>query len=409
MIVRLLRRAGQASLLAIATMLAACGGGGDSGSPTSGGTQTTSGIGQLAIRLTDSQGCDYRSVWVTVEQVRIHQSATAGDSESGWRGLTLSPAKRVDLLTLRNGVFVDLGTMPLPAGKYSQVRMVLADNGGGPPPFANQLDLADGSPVALSTPSAQQSGLKLNVDVNIQLGQLGELVLDFDPCKSVVKAGKSGRYNLKPVIQAHVNPANDIEGYTLPGAVVSAQQGGIGIKSTTADDRGRFVLWPVGMGTYDVVITRPGLTNAVLAGVQVTGGQTVVSTATTPLLPPASPIFRQVSGTVKITNLGVNLIDADLRALQTVGTYPGSATPLLIEAATTMADADFGTYAFSLPTASPERAFWQTGVTAYSFAPVDGQAGLYTIEARAASFALPKYAYPSLILGDAPNTDFVFP
>jgi hypothetical protein len=287
--------------------------------------------------------------------------------------------------------------------------MELAANGGGQAPFANQLDLGDGSAVALSTPSAQQSGLKLNVDVNIQPGQLGELVLDFDPCQSVVKAGKSGRYNLKPVIRAHVNPANDIEGYTLPGAVVSAQQGGVGIKSTTADDRGRFVLWPVGMGTYDVVITRTDRTNAVLAGVQVTGGQTVVSTATTPLLPSASPIFRQVSGAVTIAMLGVNLIDADLRALQTVGTYPGSATPLLIEVATTVADADFGTFAFSLPTASPERAFWQTGVTAYSFTPVDGQAGLHTIEARAADFALPKFANVSLNLGDAPNTDFVFP
>lgn len=263
--------------------------------------------------------------------------------------------------------------------------------------------------MALRTPSAQQSGLKLKVDVNIQPGQIGELVLDFDPCKSVVRAGKSGRYNLKPVIRAHVNSTNDIEGYTLPGTVVSAQQDGVGIKSTTADDRGRFVLWPIGTGTYDVVLTRTDRTNAVLAGVHVAGGRTVVSTASAPLLPSSSPIFRQVSGTVTMATPGVNLIEAELRALQTVGTYPGSATPLLIEAATALADADTGAYAFSLPTASPERAFWQNGVTAYSFAPVDGQAGLYRIEARASGFALPKHANVSLKLGDAPNTDFVFP
>jgi hypothetical protein len=88
---RLLRRAGQASLLAFATLLAACGGGGDSSPSSAGGAQTSSGIGQLAIHLTDSQGCDYRSVWVTVEQIRTHQSATAGDGDSGWRELTLSP------------------------------------------------------------------------------------------------------------------------------------------------------------------------------------------------------------------------------------------------------------------------------------------------------------------------------
>jgi hypothetical protein len=79
------------------------------------------------------------------------------------------------------------------------------------------------------------------------------------------------------------------------------------------------------------------------------------------------------------------------------------------QAATALADADNGANAFSLPTASPERAFWQNGVTTYSFAPVDGQAGLYTIEARASGSALPKYADVSLKLGDAPNTDFVFP
>lgn len=398
MIARLLRRAGQAGLLAFATLLAACGGGGDSSS---------SGTGQLAIRLTDSQGCDYRSVWVTVEQVRIHRSASAGDSDGGWESLTLSPARRVDLLTLRNGVFVDLGTIPLPAGRYSQVRLVLAGNSGSQAPFANQLDLADGSPKALNTPSAQQSGLKLNVDVNIQAGQLGELVLDFDPCRSVVKAGKSGRYNLKPVIRAHVDPVNDIEGYTLPGSIVSAQREGFGIKSTTADDRGRFVLWPVDLGTYDVVINREGRTNAVLAGVQVTGGQTVVSTAVTPLLPAASPTFRKVSGTVTIQNLGANLIDANLRALQAVGTYEDG-MPLVIEVAATRADADLGTYAFSLPTAAPVRAFWQPGVTDYTFAPIGSEAGLYTIEARA-GIAGPKDASASISSADAPNTDFSFP
>lgn len=45
----------------------------------------------------------------------------------------------------------------------------------------------------------------------------------------------------------------------------------------------------------------------------------------------------------------------------------------------------------------------------YSFAPVDGRAGLYTIEASASGFAPPKYADVSLNLGDAQNTDFVFP
>ena len=31
-------------------------------------------------------------------------------------------------------------------------------------------------------------------------GQLADMVLDFDACRSIVQAGKSGNYNLKPVV-----------------------------------------------------------------------------------------------------------------------------------------------------------------------------------------------------------------
>jgi hypothetical protein len=411
MMLRYLRRAGQAGLLALATLLAACGGGSDPASGSRGvtGGQSSSGLGQLAISITDSQGCNYRSVWVTVEQVRVHQSSTADDGDGGWRELNLTPARRIDLLTLRNGVFVDLGKVEeLPTGKYARVRLVLAEN-GSKAPFANQLDLADGTEVALKTPSAQQSGLKLKVDVDVEPGGIGRLVLDFDPCRSVVRAGNSGKYLLKPVIRAYVNPTNDIEGYTVPGAIVSAQQGGVSLKSTTADGRGKFVLWPVDAGSYDVVITSPGLANAVLTGVQVSAGRTTVSVQGTPLVPGPSPTFRQVSGTVSVTSPGTNLIDADLRALQYVGTYPASAVPLLIEAAATTADADLGSYAFSLPTAAPQRAAWQSGVTNYNFTPVAGEAGRYTIEARAAGFVAPKFQPANIGSASDSGVDFAFP
>jgi hypothetical protein len=399
MMARLLRRAGQAGLLALAAVLAACGGGGD--------TPSANGVGQLAIRLTDAQGCDYRSVWVTVERVRIHRSATAGEADGGWQDLYLSPARRVDLLTLRNGVFVDLGTMPLPAGTYTQLRLVLAGNNGNQSPYANQLDLADGSPMPLSTPSGPQSGLKLDVDVEVLPGQLGELVLDFDPCKSVVRAGRSGRHNLKPVIRAHVNPVRHVEGYTLPGAVVSAQQGGVDVKSTTAGADGRFVLWPIEAGIYDLVITRADRASTVLAAVQVSGDRTVVGDAGMPLLPPAGAIQRRASGTVTIRSPGVDLVDARLRALQSMGTYEGSAVPLVIETASAAADAESGTYALPLQTAAPVRAFWRPGATTYTFEPFAAEAGRHVIEATAAGFAQPQTRTVALVAADGSSADAV--
>jgi len=402
MIKRLLHRVGLASLLAFATLLAACGGGAD-------GTSTAN--GQLRIRLTDSQSCNYASVFVTVTEVRVSQSSTASDSESGWQTLTLNPARQVDLMTLRNGVFEELGTLPLPAGTYQQVRLVLASNGarGASAQYANYLTLpgAPSAPIELSTPSAQQSGLKLNVHATVDPGQLAELTLDFDPCKSVVKAGNSGKYNLKPVITAHTNAVNDIEGYTVAGALVSAQQAGVSLKSTTANAQGRFVLWPVSTGKYDVVITAPLYATAVLEDVVVGSGVNAISAQATPLTPAiAASASASLSGAVTVT--GVTDVYATTRALQ----YPGVKT---IEVAATPTAID-GTYAFTLPTAAPGRATWVFGTTSYTFTAVDPAAGLYRVEALADNFPLLPKLYPTLGNpaidlkgGNATGVNFSFP
>ena len=109
----------RALVVAAATAgLAACGGGG-------GSSEAVQQQGTLRVSLTDSPTCGYSNVFVTVEKVRVHQSASANDADSGWSEIVLSPAKRVDVLTLTNGVLEGLGQMPLTAGQYQQVRLVL--------------------------------------------------------------------------------------------------------------------------------------------------------------------------------------------------------------------------------------------------------------------------------------------
>ena len=76
---------------------------------------------------------------------------------------------------------------------------MLASNGGANP-LANSVVPTGGGETALTMPSAQQSGLKMNVDIDVAAGQIADVVLDFDACKSVVRRGNSGQYNLKPVI-----------------------------------------------------------------------------------------------------------------------------------------------------------------------------------------------------------------
>ena len=191
-----------------ASLLAGCGGGGGG----IGGTGSPEGTMRLSI--TDAPACGYDEVNITIDRVRVHKSSSAVDADSGWSEVVLSPAKRVDLLSLTNGVLEELGQTALPAGKYTQMRLVLAPNTGSNP-FANSVVPTGSAETALTTPSGQQSGIKLNVNIDIVADKMADFVLDFDACKSVVKRGNSGQYNLKPVIAV-------IPVISMPGCASSA-------------------------------------------------------------------------------------------------------------------------------------------------------------------------------------------
>jgi hypothetical protein len=385
------RHACAALMVGSAALLAACGGGGGS---------DDNGVGTLSVRLTDGQSCSYGAVFVSVEQVRVHRNANAAEDADGWEELDLSPARRVDLMTLRNGAFQELGTLPLDAGDYSQVRLVLADNAGGPP-FANQLTLEDGTELALTTPSAQQSGLKLNVQMSIEAGETAELVLDFDPCKSVVKAGNSGMYLLKPVITAYFEEVSAIAGTVIEGAVVSAQVDGETVKSTVADADGGFVLWPMLAGTYDVVVTEPTRANAALTGVVVPEADTTVNVGLLDV--PVNNGSGEVPGMV---SANVDLV-ASVSARQVVDadtTIEVASVPLAVAAAGSTA------YSFTLAVGDPVSLPWMSGTAGYAFAAIDpASLGDYVIRAAADGFATQSADVTGLAAGAvAPSVDFVF-
>jgi hypothetical protein len=174
-------------LIAAAALLSACGGG---GTPT-GGT--------LRLAMTDAPTCGFDRVDVTVQKVRVHQSSSAADADAGWSEVVLSPPQRIDLLSLTNGVLTELGQTMLPAGKYTQLRLVLGANDASNP-LANSITPTGGAETALTTPSATQSGLKMNVDIEVAANKLADFILDFDACKSFVKVGQSNTWILKPVI-----------------------------------------------------------------------------------------------------------------------------------------------------------------------------------------------------------------
>ncbi|MEO6293332.1 MAG: DUF4382 domain-containing protein [Burkholderiaceae bacterium] len=187
-------------ILALAS-LTACGGSGNGMDSSSGSGSTVNGdsdTGTLRLALTDAPACGFDTVFVTIQKVRVHKSSDATDTDGGWSEIVLNPAKKVDLLSLTNGKLEDLGQTVLPAGKYTQLRLVLTDNNGIP--FANSAKPTGESEVALQTPSGQQSGIKTNIDITVPANTTADFVLDFDACKSIVAAGGSGKYLLKPVL-----------------------------------------------------------------------------------------------------------------------------------------------------------------------------------------------------------------
>jgi hypothetical protein len=377
--------------LGAAALLAACGGGSSSDS------------GTLQLSLTDAPACGYDHVNVTIQKVRVHQSSTASDSDAGWSEIVLSPDKqRIDLLTLTNGLLDTLGQTPLPPGKYTQMRLVLAAN-DSTNPLANSVVPTGGSEVALTTPSGLQTGLKMNIDIDIAANKMADFVLDFDACKSVVRAGASGSYLLKPVVSVIPHFVSGVLGYVDASLAsgttsVSVQQAGVVVKSTAPDSTGKFLLEPVAPGTYDLVLSAAGHATAVVTGVVVaTDTVTSLNTSSSGLNPPTS-----TSGTAAgAVATGVSPIDATVNAMQTL---TGGDT---IEVAGAQVDAA-GAYSFALATGAPVVAPYVAAPGTLSFAADSAVAGKYTL--AAISGGVTKTAGPiSITSGATVTTNFTFP
>lgn len=378
--------------VAAAAILAGCGGGG-----------ADTGSGTLRVSLTDAPACGgYDAVYVTVSKVRVHSSASAAETQGGWSDIDIVPPKRVDLVTLANGVLLELGQTALPAGKYQQIRLVLADN--ATTPFANAVMPTGGAQAELDTPSAQRSGIKLQANVDVPAGQTVDVVLDFDACRSVVTRGNSGRFNLKPVIAVvPMISVGAISGYAVTDAPaadvkVSAQSGGVVVKETVVASGAKFNLAPIAAGNYDVVFTAAGHVTRVVAAVPAfTAGDTVMSTSLAPIALPVS-----ATGTVGGTVTPAEAL-ASVRALQAIG------TTAIVEVASVNADGLTGAYAFTLPTAAIELAspVWPappiTAPPAYAFTAVAGTAGLYTLGAAATGYATTTPAAPGTYTVTVPD------
>jgi len=221
------------------------------------------GTGTVRVSLTDAPA-DYDSVVLHIAEVAVHRD---GPDNAGWFTVS-TPDSLFDLLMLRNGVFTGLGSVTVPAGHYTQARLIL-----GPGSYL----VVSGERHDLTVPSGMQTGLKLIGGFDVPAGGLVDIGIDFDAARSIHVTG-NGRYMLKPTARVQVfATTGSITGKVSPAdppSGVFAVAGADTVASTITGGDGAFALALLSAGTYDVRIDAPeGFRDTTITGVSVTVGQ----------------------------------------------------------------------------------------------------------------------------------------
>lgn len=177
-----------------------------------------SGDGTVVVKLSDAPflSDSVKSVDVFVVEVD-GRTASTDDADAntnvdnppagGWTVLA-SPGKSFDLLTLQNGASVTLASTGLAAGTYSGFRLII-DQSKSSVTLKNGTVLTGGSTPGIKFPSADKSGLKINLSKPAVIvgGSTTTLLVDFDVNDSFVQRGNSIMQNgllFKPVINATI-------------------------------------------------------------------------------------------------------------------------------------------------------------------------------------------------------------
>ena len=213
---------------------------------------------RIQLKLVDEPG-DYEQVNIEIIDIQYRSS----EEDESWQSFTPESGYplNVDITELIAGNSLLLTDEVVPVGLLKQVRLVLSDN--------NTLKIeGEDDLIPLDTPSAQQSGLKLNLDKELEAGFVYSFILDWNVQKSIVKAGNSGKYILKPVIKvnAEVNSGSisgkvveiieDIETPIANQLIEVYTTEGDLVKDTLTNENGDFVFQGLDAGAYIIKIMK---------------------------------------------------------------------------------------------------------------------------------------------------------
>ena len=396
---------------------------------------STSSTGLVNVRISDPATCSapqgaYSHIYVTITDVQINASASAGANDSGWidltPGLSQNP-QQVDLLGQANNqcFLATLGaTTALQPGTYQQIRITLASNNAtmannlcgstancvmlsSTPNSAQPLLLSSESQTGIKIPSGQIAGGQFT----IAAGETKDLDIDFIACESIVAQG-NGQFRLKPVLHAGeitltsssingtiVDSATGqmIAGGTTVVALEQKDSSGVDrvIMETTTDASGSFSFCPVAAGTYDIVAVAVSGTQVSYGAAVVTGVQPGNALGNVPLVAQSgTTAAASITGQITTsTGSAATAADISVSALQQIGTSQWVTIPLASQSATAgnvttaqgttcATNTDCATYTLSIPALNPSIGPFTASTTQTLAPPAVGPIN-YTIDALA--------------------------
>ena len=190
------------------------------------------------VKMTDDPG-PFSAVYIDLQGVEI--------TGSGGAVMLNVHAGIYNLLNFSNGLDTLIASGTLHDADVQQIRLILGTN--------NSVVIG-GLSFPLSTPSADQSGLKLQVHQTLQADILYSVVLDFDANKSIALEG-NGTYKLKPVIRTiETAISGTIKGRISPAGTQAFVTVTSDLSYTTSvNSDGYFTLPGLPPGTYSITVT----------------------------------------------------------------------------------------------------------------------------------------------------------
>ena len=207
-------------------------------------------------------------------------SSAQTQDQSDWVTI-FEGSKTFNLLDLRNGRTDLLADVTVPAGQYTQMRLIVTEG---------SITLKDGRTFNLKVPSGAESGIKLHFTFTVSDSETKPLLLDVNLARAFEPIPGSGVKRPEDIKQFHFHPslamrlinvvqAGSVKGTVtnaagpLAGVTVTALRDTTEVTTTSSEADGTYTLSGLPTGTYTVTFSAEGYTDKSIADVAVAAGQ----------------------------------------------------------------------------------------------------------------------------------------